>query len=384
MKSYLNPVPKSGVVSGINTEVVEWKEATQDGSSNTSTLHKKSQKNSITRKVWYLPSHFRWRSIGAGFLIGAILMIIIHFSLPSTYPTSSSNVTPSSTQRDPMWPTPGALFSYDMSRADGPLSWGSVKNTTGSILFPKCNPTVNLYQSPVDLPVVTLPADNIPLKTLFFNYTTDEFAIRARRRNPGFQLEPIEDDLGIDDDIPDIVDPGGIVDGLNGILLAEFHQGHMHWPSEHTVNGTNFALELHLVHETVQSNDDNTSSTFLNSINITEHVVSILFPKSKNGAHNSRLDSFLMDAIGPVTPELIGKVDFEVLLADTENYYYTYDGGLTSPPCTPGVRWYIFVSKSGVNDLQIDAMSDVLGGQKNNRPTLEKMGREVNVYMSKR
>jgi hypothetical protein len=29
-------------------------------------------------------------------------------------------------------------------------------------------------------------------------------------------------------------------------------------------------------------------------------------------------------------------------------------------------------------------MADVLGGQKNNRPTLEKMGREVNVYMSKR
>ena len=87
-----------------------------------------------------------------------------------------------------------------------------------------------------------------------------------------------------------------------------------------------------------------------------------------------------MDAIGPVSPELIGDADFSALMLDTEDVYYTYSGGLTSPPCTNGVRWYVFVSKSGVNELQIDAMADVLGGQRNNRPTLEKDGRVIDIY----
>ena len=376
MKSYLNPVPKSVATS---SGIAEWKESSSElsfspSTSSSSSIPKKAHHQSILKRRWIVPSHLRWSSIG--FILGTIVMLIIHFTVaPFNSSSPSSTLTVPSPRPGPMWPAPGVLFSYDLSSADGPLSWGNIKNASGLPLFPKCNIMNNHEQSPVDLPLVSLAPEDIPLNPFYVNYTTHEFAIRARKRNPGFQIEPIEDDAGIDDDIPEAVNPGGILEGLNGRLLAEFHQAHLHWPSEHTVNGSNFALELHLVHETVLYNDSIVDSTLY-----TEHVVSILFPKSKSGAHNKLLDSFLMDAIGPVSPELIGDADFSALMLDTEDVYYTYSGGLTSPPCTNGVRWYVFVSKSGVNELQIDAMADVLGGQMNNRPTLEKEGRVIDIY----
>ena len=388
MKSlYSNPVSTKSIKP---PGIIEWESEPTDRSS--STISKKTPHNTssivcFSRLQWKISKKIQWGILG--FLIGSILVLIIHFTSP-ILPPSLPTIPPPS-RPVPMWPTTGAAFSYDFDSNDGPMLWGQIMNyTTGIHLFPQCNSLINKKQSPIDLPILpNINNDNnnsnIPLKTLIVNYSSSVYAIRARKRkNPGFQLEPIEDEIGIDDDIPEISNPGGIFEKIGGKFkfIAEFHQAHLHWPSEHTINGSNLALELHLVHETEETNNE-MNNTIKDDI-YTEHVISILFPKSSNGEHNRRLDSFLLDAVGPVIPELLGSVDFTDLLLDTEVYYYIYSGSLTSPPCTSGVKWYIFISKTGVNELQVATFAAILGGVKNNRPIQLLEGRQVEINAWKR
>ncbi len=104
-----------------------------------------------------------------------------------------------------------------------------------------------------------------------------------------------------------------------------------HAPSEHTIDGYHYDLELHIVHR-----DEN--STELS-------VLGILFHMKKGGnSSNSFLDQWLDSQLtyegesGWISP----KIDVKQLVDGLNNRrIYDYEGQLTTPPCSEIVEWIV-------------------------------------------
>ncbi|KAK7378114.1 hypothetical protein VNO80_03551 [Phaseolus coccineus] len=141
-------------------------------------------------------------------------------------------------------------------------------------------------------------------------------------------------------------------------------QCHWHTPSEHTLNGRKFDLELHAVH---QNSKGGTA------------VIGIQY---KIGRSNRLLSKLLNDIkslgdkdidLGVINP---GIIEFG------SRKYYRYGGSLTTPPCTEGVAWTIVKKVRTVSREQLSALKGALhhGYGENARPTQELNGRQVWLY----
>ncbi len=124
---------------------------------------------------------------------------------------------------------------------------------------------------------------------------------------------------------------------------------HYHSPGEHLLDGESFAAELHLVHQ-----DDAGNLA----------VVGLLFRLGAPGA----LVQTLLDA----APATGVTVDLEQGAAAADFIpgrlgYYGYEGSLTTPPCTEGVRWIVMQAVGTVSLEQVERLQALTGGP-NNRP----------------
>jgi carbonic anhydrase len=147
------------------------------------------------------------------------------------------------------------------------------------------------------------------------------------------------------------------VDGQTYELL----QFHFHNPSEHRVDGELATMELHLVH---QDEDGNIA------------VIGVLL---EEGDANEALAPFW----GEWTEEE-GEAELEDVtvnaadLLPNNKSYYTYEGSLTTPPCTEGVRWIMMTTPVEISEEQADTYAEILGGT--NRPVQPLNGRVVTEY----
>jgi carbonic anhydrase len=142
--------------------------------------------------------------------------------------------------------------------------------------------------------------------------------------------------------------------------LYELRQFHFHAPSEHLVDGAPFAMELHLVHEDIQGN---------------LAVIGILI---EAGAHNETLGGIFETLPRDNTGEGAAGPEITINLADlfTSNEgMYRYEGSLTTPPCTEGVKWSILRRPIAMSPPQIDTFQALYRG--NNRPVQNLYGRRV-------
>jgi len=134
----------------------------------------------------------------------------------------------------------------------------------------------------------------------------------------------------------DVSNGGGLkLDGKD-YTLKQFH---FHHPSEHTVDGKQFPLEVHFVHA---SGDGDLA------------VVGVLF---NEGAANPNLD-----AIWATAPGREGKaaVAFDIDVANflpAKHDAFRYEGSLTTPPCSETVHWTVMASPQTVSPSQIAAFS---------------------------
>ncbi len=137
-------------------------------------------------------------------------------------------------------------------------------------------------------------------------------------------------------------------------------QYHFHTPSEHTIDGESYPIEMHLVH----SNEEGGLA-----------VVGILF---EEGDENEVLGTVL-DAAPPSQDSPAGQTTplnpADLLPAGSE--YYAYDGSLTTPPCSEGVSWHVFSQPSEASADQIATMVEYIGHS--NRPIQELGARELRV-----
>lgn len=146
------------------------------------------------------------------------------------------------------------------------------------------------------------------------------------------------------------VDPGSAI-VYNGIRY-DLLQFHFHAPSEHTIDGMPAPLEIHFVHQD------------LNSGNLA--VVGILLTEgeSDNAAYAGVFDHLPAQA---GEPEARGeRLSLAALLPEARSYY-TYQGSLTTPPCSEIVRWLLLDKPVELSARQIAAFTAIYDG--NARPT---------------
>ena len=124
---------------------------------------------------------------------------------------------------------------------------------------------------------------------------------------------------------------------------------HHHSPGEHQLDGESFAAELHLVHQDTAGN---------------LAVVGLLFRQGDP----SPLVQALLDAAPPtgVSVALSYGPDAADYVPNTLGYF-GYDGSLTTPPCTEGVRWIVMQSIGTVSQEQAQQLQKLTHGR-NNRP----------------
>jgi carbonic anhydrase len=130
----------------------------------------------------------------------------------------------------------------------------------------------------------------------------------------------------------------------------ELKQFHFHAPSENRIDGKSFPLEAHLVHA---DKDGNLA------------VVAVMLDEGKANPVVGDAWAQMPKAEGGRNALPAGVTAAGLLPADLD--YYRYNGSLTTPPCTEGVRWIVMKNPMTVSKPQLEAFATALGVA-NNRP----------------
>lgn len=143
----------------------------------------------------------------------------------------------------------------------------------------------------------------------------------------------------------------------SGISRYKLVQMHFHTPSEETVYGIHYPMVAHFVHVDYAGN---------------YAVLGVLF---EEGAPNAELEKIVRAA--PRTadePANASGVSFDPSkLLPSSLSVWRYEGSLTTPPCTEGVRWHVARQPVKVGSAQIAALHAIIGD--NNRPIQPLYGR---------
>jgi carbonic anhydrase len=136
-------------------------------------------------------------------------------------------------------------------------------------------------------------------------------------------------------------------------------QFHFHVPSEHTIDGRRYAMEVHLVHEDAAGK---------------VAVVAILADSGRVHPLITQLHENLPEeGKTSSTRETLDPTD----LLPADHTYYRYDGSFTTPPCTEGVQWLVLRESAEVSAQNVDDLRKMVG--ENNRPIQPLHGRTIDV-----
>jgi carbonic anhydrase len=130
----------------------------------------------------------------------------------------------------------------------------------------------------------------------------------------------------------------------------ELKQFHFHAPSENRVGGKQFPLEGHLVHADKEGN---------------LAVVAVVFEEGKDNALLEKVWAAMPAKAGGKAALPAGLNVTQLLPADKD--YYRFNGSLTTPPCSEGVRWLVMKKPAPVSKAQVEKFTKTLGFA-NNRP----------------
>jgi carbonic anhydrase len=119
---------------------------------------------------------------------------------------------------------------------------------------------------------------------------------------------------------------------LNGVPY-QLTQFHFHTPSEHRLDRRGYDMELHLVH----SGSDGSNA-----------VIAVFLKRGSNSGALAPIFAALPDTLNVHEP-VDEPFNPERFLPKSRDHY-RYEGSLTTPPCTEGVRWIIMSEAVRVAD----------------------------------
>ena len=157
-------------------------------------------------------------------------------------------------------------------------------------------------------------------------------------------------------------DPGSSVSEAG--VAYTLRQFHFHAPSEHTLDGQSFPLELHLVH--------------LDAAGKPALVVGVLVKEGRSNPAFDALFARLPQHSGEKIEPAGGKVDAAKILPANRSFF-DYDGSLTTPPCSEGIRWRVMRQPIEMSAAQIQVFRSIAHLAHTNRPIQPANGRDVTL-----
>lgn len=177
------------------------------------------------------------------------------------------------------------------------------------------------------------------------------------------------------------------IQGGNLPVTYKALQLHLHWGkdggpgSEHTVDGEQFPMEMHIVF--IKEEYNSLTQAVTDRAGVT--VLGFLFQESISD--NKKFDPFI-DALKRITlpssNTTLGGVSLDMFILPQENMsrYFRYSGSLTTPNCSEAVTWTLFESTIPLSRKQLAAFSTLQFSQgkymvKTYRPVQPLNGRQV-------
>jgi carbonic anhydrase len=205
----------------------------------------------------------------------------------------------------------------------GPEEWGKLSEDYRMCMIGK-------NQSPINIEVASAFETDLP--SIAFNYHTP--AVDVVDNGHTEQVD---------------VKPGShiVIDGIK----FELKQFHFHTPSENRIDGKSFPLEAHFVHADEHGN---------------LAVIALMFEYGKENKVLKKIWDRMPD-------KAVTKVKFTMTADDIMNLlpkdrdYYRFNGSLTTPPCSEGVRWFVMKKPVAVSKEQVQKFAHIMH-HANNRP----------------
>ncbi len=279
-----------------------------------------------------------WLWISAGWLVlagcnregGAEKVAPPTASAPAPTPAAEGEAAPAPEEKPP------ADVTWSYSGETGPDQWGALQPEFG-----KCGS--GQAQSPVDLP--DAKSGGKTPGPISVDYKPAPLAVQFDGHVIGFESSS---------------ESSILVDGQRYFLV----RGELHSPAEHRVGGKALDMELELYHR-------NESDEWL--------VVSVLFAKGEESSVLKPVFDYLpVKASGTV--DIVKGVELDLTsLVPSDFAYRYYDGSLTRPPCSEGVRWVVLNKTASVSENQIRRYAGVVGGD-THRPLQPVNDRKVGVF----
>jgi carbonic anhydrase len=209
-----------------------------------------------------------------------------------------------------------------MAAAQTTAPW-SYQGKTGPQLWGRLDPAYQACakgheQSPIDIRGARL---NKALQPIQFHYISGAVTME----NTGQTIEVH-------------VHPGSYI--VAGGVRYELVQFHFHHPAETPVKGKLADMEIHLVHKSADG----------------KFAVLAIRLSEDQQAPNA-----VLATLWPHLPRVAGKTEAvtEMInpggLLPADRGYWTYQGSLTTPPCTEGVRWFVFEQEMNLSRDQLKA-----------------------------
>ena len=208
------------------------------------------------------------------------------------------------------WKTP-----WDYAGARGPEHWSALDPA-----YALCN--AGKAQSPIDIH----STQRVSLPPLRFEYTREPIRY------------VINNGATIRVNYHDVAGNGSyLVVGTRRYQLTQFH---FHRPSEEYVHGRQYDMVLHLMHKASDGE---------------EAGVAVLLEAGDANATIEQLWRYMPSTEGQREAPGV-ELDPADMLPRTLGYYL-YNGSVTAPPCTEGVRWFVLKTPVEVSAAQIKAFA---------------------------
>ena len=226
---------------------------------------------------------------------------------------------------------------WSYSQPEGPNQWGSLPG------YSTCQ--AGAEQSPLDI--------ESGMNAGILNVSVDSSleSLMPRWNSSAFNIVNNGHTVQVNYDAGSSIDFEG-----NNFNLKQFH---FHSPSEHILNGRQYPLETHFVHQAAGGN---------------LLVIGIFF---KPGAFNAELEKVWKSAPAKEQSVSVKGVTIDVnAFLPTDMNYYNYRGSLTTPPCSEGVNWIVLKNPIEASAEQLQFLQKHMGGP-NNRPIQPQDGRMI-------